>query len=110
MPYREKPGHSWEMDSRGFYYFGLEKELPYTNVARSLKEHIYTYGLATDSHSGLKVYSRGTHACRYDRIEGENTLIINDQWDYNSLLWGNYMKKVALEKEIMGQTTLVLNN
>jgi beta-galactosidase len=110
VPYREKPGHSWEMDSRGFYYFGLEKELPYTNVVRSLKENIYSYGLATGSNSGLKVLSTGTQACRYDRIEGENTLIINDQWDYNSLLWGNYMKKIPLEKEIVGQVTLVLSN
>jgi len=110
MHYREEPGHNWEMDSRGFYYFGLEKELPFTNVVRSLKENIFTYGLSTASHSGLQVFSEGKQACRYDRIEDENTLIINDQWDYISLLWGNYMKRIPLKKEIAGQATLVLSN
>lgn len=110
MHYREEPGHSWEKDSRGFYYFGLEKELPYTNEVRSLKENIFSFGLATATNAGLKVISLGNQACRYDRIANENTLIINDQWDYFSLLWGNYTKKIALENEITGQATLVLTN
>ena len=110
MPYREEPGHSWEMDSRGFYYFGLEKELPYTNEVRSLKENIFSFGLATSTHSGLKVFSMGKQACRFDRIEDENTLIINDQWDYFSLLWGNYTKRIDLENEISGQVTLGITN
>ncbi|MCP4311754.1 MAG: beta-galactosidase [Bacteroidetes bacterium] len=108
MRYREEPEHGWEMDSRGFYYFGLEKELPYTNMVRSLKENIFTYSLLTEARSGLKVVSEGTQACRFDRIEGENTLIINDQWDYNSLLWGNYMKKLPLTRELQGHMTIAL--
>ena len=110
MSYREKPGHGWEMDSRGFYYFGLEKELPFTNAVRSLKENIYSYGLATATHSELKVFSRGMQACRFDRINGKNTLIINDQWDYFSLGWGNYMKHIPLEKEVGGKIIMALTN
>lgn len=108
MSYREKPQHGWEMDSKGFYYFGLEAELPYTNIARSLRENIYTYSLKTNVNSGIEVFSNGSQACRFDRINGKNTLIIDDQWDYNSLLWGNYMKLIKSRKEFEGQVVLMV--
>ena len=109
MVYREKPLHSWEMDSKGFYYFGLNGELPYTNLVRSLKEHIYSYSLKTKQLSTIEVSSDGTQACKYDKIDGKNTLIINDQWDYNSLLWGNYMKLVTAEKTISGSIVFTIH-
>ena len=105
MGYRVKPNHNWEMDSKGFYYFGLDEELPYTHVARSLKENIYTYALLSGATTKLEVFSDGTQACRFDHLDGENRLIVNDQWDYNSLLWGNYMKQVPLEKSLRGHVT-----
>ncbi|MEN8201604.1 MAG: glycoside hydrolase family 2 TIM barrel-domain containing protein [Bacteroidota bacterium] len=108
MRYRQKPQHEWEMDTKGFYYFGLEEELPYTNLARSLKENIYEYVLRTDSNTGLRVISEGSQACRFDQIKGKNTLIINDSWDYNSLLWGNYMKQIPVEKSFNGQAMIEL--
>ena len=101
MKYREKPQHNWEMDSKGFYYFGLTEELPYTNIARSLKENIYSFTLKTQN-SKLEVYSDGKQAGRFDKIDDKNTLIVNDRWDYNSLLWGNYQKLISLEKEFGG--------
>jgi len=106
MKYREKPQHSWEMDTKGFYYFGLEEELPYTNIIRALKENIYSYSLKTKANSGINIYSDGTQACRFDKIDGGNTLIINDQWDYNSLLWGNYSKQIKSEGEFYGKVVL----
>ncbi|NQU51248.1 MAG: beta-galactosidase [Bacteroidetes bacterium] len=109
MKYRQKPDHNWEMDSKGFYYFGLEEKLPFTNIARSLKENIYSYSLKTKSNSKIEVFSEGRQACRYDIIAGENTLIVNDQWDYVSLLWGNYMKILPSEIEFSGQVKLVMN-
>jgi hypothetical protein len=93
MNYRQEPCHEWGMDAQGFYYFGLKKKLPYTNTVRSLKENIYSYTL-TGAGSKLEVVSQGTQACRFDKIEGKNTLIVNDLWDYNSLLWGNYHKQI----------------
>ncbi|MEN8116797.1 MAG: glycoside hydrolase family 2 TIM barrel-domain containing protein [Bacteroidota bacterium] len=96
MVYRQKPQHRWEMDSKGFYYFGLEPELPYTNIVRGLKENIWNYSLKT-ANSQVNVFSNGTQACRFDKIDGENILIINDLWDYNSLDWGNYYKQIKLE-------------
>jgi hypothetical protein len=108
MTYREEPLHTWEEDSRGYYYFGLDVELPYSNVVRALKEHIYAYSLGTSGGSLLEVLSEGSQACRFDRIDGKNTLIINDLWDYNSLLWGNYMKRIPLEKSFQGKTTVLI--
>lgn len=106
MKYREKPQHDWEMDIQSFYYFGLDTELPYTNHARSLKENIYSFYLKTQSNSIINVFSDGTQAGRFDKIKGENTIIINDQWDYASLLWGNYMKLIESEKELRGKVIL----
>lgn len=103
MNYRKKPNHGWELDMKGFYYFGLDKELPYTNIVRALKENIYTYSLITQSGSKLEVISDGVNACRFDKIEGDNTLIINSQWDYSNLLWGNYMKQIKSGGEFGGQ-------
>src|SRR5665811_115555 len=105
MFYREKPQHDWEMDSKGFYYFGLNEELPYTNIVRSLKENIYSYSLKTEK-AKMEVFSDGKQACRFDKIKGENTLIVNDKWDYNSLLWGNYQKQIPSEKELRGKVIL----
>lgn len=105
MKYREKPQHNWEMDSKGFYYFGLNEELQYTNIARSQKENIYSFTLKTGK-AGVEVYSDGKQACRFDKIDDKNTLIVNDKWDYNSLLWGNYQKMVPLEKEFSGVVVL----
>lgn len=98
MTYRQEPGHAWEMDARGFYYFGLEEKLPYTNIVRSLKENIHSYTLLTAG-SKLEVLAPGTQACRFDKIDGKNILIVNDLWDYTSLLWGNYHKKIRPEGE-----------
>jgi 5'-3' exonuclease len=107
MKYREKPQHDWEMDSKGFYYFGLSEELPYTNIVRSLKENIYSFSLQTEN-AKIEVLSDGKQACRFDKINAENTLIINDEWDYNSLLWGNYMKNIKLENDITGNVIFSL--
>ncbi len=108
LKYRQKPDHKWEMDSKGFFYFGLHEELPYTNIARSLKENIYTYSLTTGRYAGITVFSNGKQACRFDKITGENTLIINEFWDYNSLLWGNYAKQIKLGGTFNGDVILVL--
>ncbi len=108
MKYREKFGHPWEMDSKGFYYFGLEEELPYTNIVRSLKENIYSYSLKTKKKAKIEAHSNGTQACRFDKIDGKNTLIINEMWDYNGLLWGNYFKQIKSEGEFGGQVKLVV--
>ncbi|MEA3478162.1 MAG: hypothetical protein U9R60_08285, partial [Bacteroidota bacterium] len=100
ISYRQEPQHEWGMDAQGFYYFGLDEKLPYTNIVRSLKENIYSYRLLTAS-SELEILSQGTQACRFDKINGKNILLINDLWDYTSLLWGNYHKQILSEGELL---------
>ncbi len=52
MKYREKPQQDWEMNSKGFFYLGLNAVLPYSNIVRALKENIYTYSLLSE-HSDI---------------------------------------------------------
>ena len=106
--YREKPAHQWEMDRQNFYYHGLNTIRTYTNIARGMKENIWNYSLQTDSEAGLTVVSDGTQTARFDHIEGEYRLFINDLWDYSSLGWGNYMKKLTMQKDFKGNATLKL--
>ena len=70
-----------------------------------MKENILSYGLSTVNAS-LNVLSDGSQACRFDKIDERNMLIINDQWDYQSLLWGNYMKMIPLVETFGGHVTL----
>ncbi len=103
MQYREYPEHEWSFDSKNFYYHGLDEELPFTNIVRSLKENIYSFTLKSAGNSRLQVIDKGTKACRFDKVEGACVLMINDQWDYSSLLWGNYMKMIASAEEYQGE-------
>jgi hypothetical protein len=108
MTYREKPGHEWIHDTKGFYYFGPVAQLEYSNMVRSLKENIYSFSLATEDGTGISVHGAGTQACRFDRRGDDNMLIINDLWDYPDLLWGNYMKLISLPGHYHGSTTISL--
>lgn len=105
MNYREEPNHAWEMDHKGFFYHGLEEELSYTNIVRSMKENVMSYTLSTAG-ADLTVFSDGNQACRYDKIDQRNMLIINDHWDYQSLLWGNYMKMIPTTESFGGHVSL----
>jgi hypothetical protein len=104
MSYRERPRHDWVHDTRGFYYFGPQAPLPYTNLARALKENIYSYSLKTAAGNSLSVHGGGTQACRFDRVGGEDLLMVYHLWDYADLMWGNYMKKISLPEELRSTT------
>lgn len=108
MKYRKNPEHGWAFDTKGFYYFGLEPELPFTNLVRGLKENIYSYSLKTET-AGIVIVSNGLQACRFDKIEDENVLFVNDMWDYNSLLWGNYFKQIKSPLNYEGKVILRVN-
>jgi hypothetical protein len=108
MGYRQEPYHEWGSDRRSFYYFGLDTELPYNHEVRSLKANIYQFTLGTEAGSKLVVHSDGRQACRFDRIREKNILIINDSWDYNSLMWGNYTKRISRPGSVTGKAVLTL--
>jgi len=109
MKYREKPGHDWVYDTKGFYYFGTDTQVEYSNLAHSLKENIYSFSLTTGEGEGISVFGPGTQACRFDQVDGINTLIINDLWDYPDLLWGNYMKLINLPGQYKGSVSVSLH-
>jgi beta-galactosidase len=106
MHYREAPGHDWVYDTKGYYYFGPHTQLEYSNLVRSLKEHIYSFTLSTRGGNGIIIYGTGTEACRFDRIDIDNHLIINELWDYPDLLWGNYMKLISLPLRMRGSAII----
>ncbi len=107
MEYRKHPNHRWESDNVSYYYFGLDTSLPLTNLVRAQKENIYSYALAANK-AKMEVLSDGKQACRFDRLNSINTLFVNDIWDYNSLMWGNYMKKIPTKSRLSGRIILSL--
>jgi len=109
MNYREKPLHGWELDRQNFYLYGLDTILSYPNIARGMKENIWNYSLQTNSDVGLTVVSDGTQAVRFDNVEGEYRLFVNDLWDYPSLGWGNYFKEIKTVGESEGIVRLNFN-
>lgn len=54
----------------------------------------------------ITVLFEGTQACRFDKIDNKNTLIINELWDYNRPGWGNYTKRIKSEGEFEGKVLL----
>jgi beta-galactosidase len=109
MKYREKPEHSWEMDRQNFYYHGPDTILEYPNIVRSMKENIRHYSLSLNDKAAIKVVSDGSQAARFDRINDDYRLILNDRWDYPSLSWGNYVKRVTLPDDFGGRVHMSLD-
>jgi hypothetical protein len=108
--YREKPDHAWVEDVQNVYYHGPDAVLPYSTQVRSMKENILSYRVLKENGTGISVISDGTHAARFDRINGENVLIIGQKWDYPALGWGNYMKLTKTEEILYGKVVLRLNH
>ena len=88
------------MDAQGFFLYGPDNELPYTNAVRSQKEHIFYYTQEAAA-SKIEIFSDGSHACRFDKINENSTLFINEIWDYPAMDWGNYFKGVEADDGIL---------
>ena len=80
-----------------------------TNIARALKENIFTYSLTTSAGTKLTVWANSDKACRFDKKEIGNYLYIHDIWDYTSLSWGNFQKSIKLENEFKAKVYLFVN-
>jgi beta-galactosidase len=106
--YREKPNFDWEMDRQNFYYHGLDTVLRFTNIVRSMKENIWHYTLEIEDRAGIEIVSNGNQAARFDHVDGEYRLFVNDFWDYPSLSWGNYTKRITTPHEFGGKVHLRL--
>jgi len=97
MSYRIKPEHVWENDMLDFYYQGIKKKIPLTKIARATKDKIFRYSLYAQNESAISVISQGNHSCRLDKTDAGKVLHINHQFDYYSLLWGNYQRNIKFD-------------
>ena len=100
-PYRGKPVLDWQFDTHNYYYWadaGAGSSNPITQMARGMKENIYSYTLTTkDKHSFSVVSSDASVACRTDRLPSEKlVLFTNNRWDYPEIAWGNFSKNIDI--------------
>ena len=105
--YRELPENSWNKDKVDFYYTG-SKVHPLSKEGRGMKENLIEYELYTENESGLRIHGRGDIACRlFDKDESQG-VYLNSDWDYSSLLWGNYDRQSYIEGDYKAEFTFRL--
>lgn len=101
VKYGADPKQDWNMDTHNYYYFadaGSICKRPLTNIAKGMKENIYTYTLLTPAKKGKlqAVSPHGNLACRINKDTSDQLILyINTRWDYPEIAWGDYCK--ALE-------------
>jgi len=101
--YRTIPDHSWSMDSKcGYFYFGPagtnKNFTDLVNDARSLKTNLNFYNVIfKDGLKRLRIEANGNVAARIDKgSAGSLGLLVNNEWDYVNLNWGNYEKNIHI--------------
>lgn len=98
VKYGENPKQPWEADTHNYYYFadaGANCKQPLTQIAKGMKEHIYSYTLSpANSKSKVQVTSPNADlACRINKRADEQLILyINSRWDYPEIAWGDYCK------------------
>lgn len=97
VAYGENPSQPWAMDTHNYYYWsdaGANVKKPLTQMAKGMKENIYTYSLLGAAGRGLTVFSQDADvACRlYKHTDDKLVLYVNNRWDYPEIAWGNYCK------------------
>lgn len=102
VAYASNPGQPWHMDTHNYFYFadaGTDSEQPLTQVAKGMKENIYSYTLSTMARKGgLSVVSADASvACRINKLKDEQlVLYVNNRWDYPEIAWGDYCKTLEV--------------
>lgn len=96
--YGVPPAWPWSEDMKDFYLSGRDDTgQGGTKDFRSLKEYIrYASAVMAGTELRVRAESAGKDAVRLE-VEAPNSggrvkLIIDNQWNYPGLLWGNYMK------------------
>ncbi|MBZ5580851.1 MAG: hypothetical protein LAQ30_01370 [Acidobacteriia bacterium] len=98
--YGEKPSWPWSEDEREFILFGRnDAGARGTKDFRSMKENIYyASAILRGSEARLEAVSDGKDAVRLEaRPEGVR-FIVNNEWNYPNLAWGNWVKDAVLPK------------
>ena len=107
--YRQPPVGAWAMDSRDYFLYGTNQTgITLTRDARSCHPFIRRYAVCG---TGRQVVVRGTgrEGVRIHQLDsGKIDLIVNTDWDYMNLGWGDYTRGLMLPKEYSSQITLDL--
>jgi beta-galactosidase/beta-glucuronidase len=107
--YRQPPVGSWALDSRDYFLYGSNQVgTTLTRDAKSCRPFIRTY---TVSGRNRQIVVRGTgrEGARIRQLDsGKIALIVNTDWDYLNLGWGNYERGLKLPLEYRGQVELDL--
>lgn len=112
---RRDPERPWEMDTRDHYLFpsrrGMQASgLPVPHDFRSRRENVIRYALVNGtSANGVEVVSDGTVAARASvRPDGRLDLLIDNEWTYLNMNWGNYERPAPLTRPYRNTITVRL--
>jgi len=108
--YREKPRTPvWALDSQDYILFGTNRvDGALTRDAKSVRQFIRSYTVSGPQRQ-LTVRGTGIEGARLRQLAaGEIALVVNTDWDYPNLDWGNYERGLMLPKEIRSQVTIDL--
>ena len=107
--YRQPPVGPWALDSRDYFLYGSgQAGATLTRDAKSCRPFIRTY---TVSGRNRQIVVRGTgrEGARIRQLDsGRLALIVNTDWDYLNLGWGNYERRLKLPLEYSGEVELDL--
>lgn len=99
--YGAKPLQGWELDTHNYYYFGdpgADSKRPLTQIAKSMKENVYSYSLLqSGAKGGVTIFSStASLGCRLSSgKDGKLMLMVNNRWDYPEIAWGDYCKEIS---------------
>jgi hypothetical protein len=98
--YGEKPSWPWSEDEREFILFGRNDAGGRgTSDFRSMKENIYyASAMLRGSEARLQALSDGKDAVRLEARPDGVRFIVNNEWNYPNLAWGNWVKDPILPK------------
>lgn len=97
VAYGANPEQSWNLDTHNYYYFadpGAIGDRPLTQMAKGMKENIYSYKLLIENQEAFNIVSPSASlACRLNKPTGEQLILyVNTRWDYPEIAWGDYCK------------------
>ena len=97
VAYGANPEQSWNLDTHNYYYFadpGAIGDRPLTQMAKGMKENIYSYKLLIENQEAFNIVSpSASWACRLNKPTGEQLILyVNTRWDYPEIAWGDYCK------------------
>lgn len=112
VAYGKKPRQDWAFDTHNYYYWadrGANVDRPLTQMAKAMKENIYSYTLSKDNttkESLAVVDQMADVACRIEKMPSDELMLyVNNQWDYPEIAWGNFCKIVEAQP-LYGTITL----